>query len=127
MKDITRQEMDRPEENGRNRPLRIQKMLEKQNAAVTDTDRQNMDFMKEIHPIIQSYASRMNLKDQAGKPHDADKHQQESHKRAMDLDSPEFVDTPDRPDFDTDSEERGGIHGRSRRQISGQSNINPLI
>ncbi|XP_051720513.1 uncharacterized protein zgc:194210 [Ctenopharyngodon idella] len=112
MKDIGSQEMDRPEENGRNRPPRIQKMLEKQNTAVTD-------FMKEIHPIIQSYASRMNLKDQAGKPHDADKHQQESHKRAMDLDSPEFLDTPDRPDLDTDSEERGGGHGRSPRQISG--------
>lgn len=127
MKDISSQEMDRPEENWRNQPPRIQKMLEKQNAAVTD--RQNLDFMKEIHPIIQSFASRMTLGDQAGKPHDANKHQQESHRRTMDFDSPEFMDTPDRPDLDIDSEERGGGggHGRSQRQISGQSNMNPPI
>ncbi|KAK7147202.1 hypothetical protein R3I94_009904 [Phoxinus phoxinus] len=118
MEDISSQEMDRPEENGRNRPATIQ-MLEKHNAA--DTDRQNLDFMKEIHDIIQIFASRMNLKNQAGNPHDADKHQQESYKRAMDFDSPEFVDiTPDTPDLDADSEERGGgHHGRSQRQISG--------
>lgn len=123
MEDISSQEMDRPEENGRNRPAMIQ-MLEKHNVA--DTDKQNLDFMKEINAIIQIFASRMNLKNQAGKPHDADKHQQESHKRAMDFDSPEFVDTPDTPDLDADSEERdgGGGHGRSQRQISGQSKIN---
>ncbi|XP_067305716.1 uncharacterized protein zgc:194210 isoform X2 [Pseudorasbora parva] len=119
MENISSREMDRPEENGRNRPPRIKMMLEKHNAAVTDTSRENMDFMKEINPIIQSFASRMNLTDQAGKPHDADKHQKESHKRAMDLDSPEFVDTPDRPDVDADSEEHGGGHGRSPRQSSG--------
>lgn len=117
MEDISSQEMDRPEENGRNRPAMIQ-MLEKHN--------ENLDFMKEIHAIIQIFARRMNLKNQAGKPHDADKHQQESHKRAKDFDSPEFVDTPDTPDLDDpDSEERGGGgHGRSQRQISGQSKIN---
>ncbi|KAK7157881.1 hypothetical protein R3I93_009162 [Phoxinus phoxinus] len=106
MEDISSQEMDRPEENGRNRPA---------------TDRQKLDFMKEIHDIIQIFASRMNFKNQAGNPHDADKHQQESYKRAMDFDSPEFVDiTPDTPDLDADSEERGGgHHGRYQRQISG--------
>lgn len=123
MEDISSQEMDRPEENGRKRPAMIQ-MLEKHNAA--DTDRQNVDFMKEINAIIQIFASRMNLKNQTGKPHDADKHQQESHKRAMDFDSPEFVDTPDTPDLDADSEERGG-HGISPRQISGQSQNKSIL
>lgn len=111
MEDISSQEMDRPEENGRNRPAMIQ-MLEKHNTADT---------------VIQIFASRKNFKNQAGKQHDADKHQQESHKRAMDFDSPEFVDTPDTPDLDDpDSEEHGGGggHGRSQRQISGQSKIN---
>lgn len=83
--------------------------------------------MKELDPIIQSFASRMNLKDQAGKPHDTDKHQQESRKRAMDLDSPEFVDTSDRPDLEADSEERGDGRGTSQTQISGQSSIKPFI
>ncbi|XP_042628669.1 uncharacterized protein LOC122148010 isoform X2 [Cyprinus carpio] len=82
---------------------------------------QEMDFMKELDPIIQSFASRMNLKDQAGKPHDTDKHQQESRKRAMDLDSPESVDTSDRPDLDADSEERGDGRGTSQTQISGHT------
>ncbi|XP_016376015.1 uncharacterized protein LOC107714618 [Sinocyclocheilus rhinocerous] len=106
MEDISSQEMDRPEENRRYRPPRTQMMLEKHNSVVTDTGRQNLDFMKEMDPIIQSFAGRMNLKGQTGKPHDTDKHQQESHRRAMDLDSPEFVDTPDRPDLYADSEEQ---------------------
>ncbi|XP_058603136.1 uncharacterized protein zgc:194210 isoform X4 [Onychostoma macrolepis] len=108
MEDISSQEMDRPKENGRYRPPRTQMLLEKHNSVVTDTGRQNLDFMKEMDPIIQSFAGRMNLKDQTGKPHDTDKHQQESRKRAMNLDSPEFVDTLDRPDLYADSEERGG-------------------
>ncbi|XP_039536076.1 uncharacterized protein zgc:194210 isoform X2 [Pimephales promelas] len=108
MEDISSQEMDRPEENGRNRPTMIQK-LERHSAA--DTDRQNLDFMKKIQAIFQISASRTNLKNQAGKPHDA----QESHKRAM-----EFVDTSETPDLDAGSEERaGGGQGRSQRQISG--------
>lgn len=72
-----------------------------------------------MDPIIQSFASRMNLKDQTGKPHDTDKHQQQSHKRAMDSDSPEFVDTLDRPELYADSEERDGGRGISETQISG--------
>lgn len=119
MEDISSQEMDRPEENGRYRPPRTQKMLEKHNSVVTDTGRQNLDFMKEMDPIIQSFAGRMNLKDQTGKPHDTDKHQQQSRKRAMDLDSPEFVDTLDRPELYADSEERDGGRGISQTQISG--------
>ncbi|XP_016131352.1 uncharacterized protein [Sinocyclocheilus grahami] len=106
MEDISSQEMDRPEQNGRYRPPRTQMLLEKHNSVVTDRGRQNLDFMKELDPIIQSFAGRMNLKGQTGKPHDTDKHQQESHRRAMDLDSPEFVDTPDRPDLYADSEEQ---------------------
>jgi len=115
MEDISSQEMDRPEENGRNRPTMIQK-LERHSAV--DTDRQNLDFMKKIQAIFQISASRTNLNDQSRAPHDA----QESHKRAM-----EFVDTSETPDLDADSEEfAGGGHGRSRRQISGQSKINPF-
>ncbi|XP_018958740.2 uncharacterized protein LOC109089063 isoform X1 [Cyprinus carpio] len=119
MEDTSSQEMDRPEENGRYRPPRTQKMLEKHNSVVTDTGRQNLDFMKEMDPIIQSFSARMNLKGQTGKPHDTDKPQQESHRRAMVLDSPEFVDTLDRPDLYADSEERGGGRGTSQTQISG--------
>ncbi|KAL1259655.1 hypothetical protein QQF64_010232 [Cirrhinus molitorella] len=120
IEDISSQEMDILEENGGYRPPRTQNMLEKHNSVVTDTSGQNLDFMKEMNPIIQSFASRMNLKDQAGKPHDTDKHQQESRKRAMHLDSPEFADTPDRPDLDADSEERGGGgRGTSQTQIAG--------
>ncbi|XP_052002860.1 uncharacterized protein zgc:194210 isoform X2 [Xyrauchen texanus] len=37
---------------------------------------------------------------------DTEKYQQESNKRAVDLDSPEDMDTPDRKDLDVDSEER---------------------
>ncbi|KAL0171814.1 hypothetical protein M9458_032125, partial [Cirrhinus mrigala] len=108
MEDISSQEMDRPEENGRYRPSRSQNMLEKHNSVVTDTGRQNLDFLKEMDRITQTFASRLNHKDQAGEPHDTDKHQQESWKTAMHLDSPEFVDTPDRLDLDADSDERGG-------------------
>uniref|UniRef100_A0A673FWH7 Zgc:194210 n=1 Tax=Sinocyclocheilus rhinocerous TaxID=307959 RepID=A0A673FWH7_9TELE len=56
MEDISSQEMDRPEENRRYRPPRTQMMLEKHNSVVTDTGRQNLDFMKEMDPIIQSFA-----------------------------------------------------------------------
>lgn len=113
MEDISSQEMDRSEENGRYRPPRTRKMLEKHNS---DTSRYNLDFMKEMDPIIQISAGRMNLKGQSGKPHDTDKPQQESRRRAMVLDSPESVDTPDRPD----SEERGDDgRGTSQTHISG--------
>ncbi|XP_059364616.1 uncharacterized protein LOC132103513 [Carassius carassius] len=50
--------------------------------------------------------------DQADKPHDTDK-------RAVDLDSPEFEDTSERPDRDADSEERDGGRGTSQIQTSG--------
>ncbi|KAI2655145.1 Threonine--tRNA ligase [Labeo rohita] len=119
MEDISSQEMDRLEENGRYRPPRTQKMLEKHNSVVTDTGRQNLDVLKEMDRIAQSFASRMNLKDQIGEPHDTEKHQQESRKTARHLDSPEFVDTPDRLDLDADSEEHGGGRGTSQTQISG--------
>ncbi|XP_026139725.1 uncharacterized protein LOC113116079 isoform X3 [Carassius auratus] len=113
MEDISSQEMDRSEENGRYQPPRTRKMLEKHNS---DTSRHNLDFMKEMDPIIQISAGRMNLKGQSGKPHDTDKPQQESHRRAMVLDSPESVDTPDRPD----SEERGDDgRGTYQTHISG--------
>ncbi|XP_026109512.1 uncharacterized protein LOC113081696 isoform X1 [Carassius auratus] len=111
VEDISSQEMNRPEENGRYRPPRTQK-LDKHNFVVKETDRQNLDLMKELDPIMQSFGSRMNLKDQAGKPHETDK-------RAMDLDSPEFVDTSERPDRDADSEERDGGRGTFQTQTSG--------
>ncbi|XP_052475184.1 uncharacterized protein LOC128031033 isoform X2 [Carassius gibelio] len=109
--DISSQEMNRPEENGRYRPPRTQK-LDKHNFVVKETDRQNLNLMKELDPLMQSFGSRMNLKDQAGKPHETDK-------RAMDLDSPEFVDTSERPDRDADSEERDGGRGTFQTQTSG--------
>ncbi|XP_051574563.1 uncharacterized protein zgc:194210 isoform X2 [Myxocyprinus asiaticus] len=69
--DVSSQEMDRPEENGR---YRNQKMIGKYSAEMT------------------------------GAP-DTEKYQQESNKRAVDLDSPEVMDNPDRKDLDADSEE----------------------
>lgn len=105
MEDISGQEMDRPE---RYRLPRTKKMLEKLKSVVTDTGRQNLNSVKEMDPIIQSFAGS-----QTGKP------QQESLKRAVDLDSPEFVHTLDTPDLYADSEEHGGGRGTSQTQITG--------
>ncbi len=105
MEDISGQEMDRPE---RYRLPRTKKMLEKHKSVVTDTGRQNLNSVKEMDPIIQSFAGS-----QTGKP------QQESLKRAVDLDSPEFVHTLDTPDLYADSEEHGGGRGTSQTQITG--------
>ncbi|XP_057196060.1 uncharacterized protein zgc:194210 isoform X2 [Triplophysa rosa] len=127
MTDISSEEVDKPEENVRYRSL---KTIENYSAEVTGApERQKLDLMKETHPIIQSLAGRTNLKDQSGQPHETDKQQQKTYKRAVDFDSPEIVDTPDRQIYDAASEEQigGRVARRTVRIISDQSSIKTTL
>lgn len=119
MTDISSEEVDKPEEYVRYRSL---KPIENYSAEVTGApQRQKFDFIKETHPIIQSLAGPTNLTDQSGQPHETSKQQQKTYKRAVDFDSPEIVDTPDRQIYDAASEEQLAGRMRRVRVISDQS------
>ncbi|KAA0703409.1 hypothetical protein E1301_Tti006794 [Triplophysa tibetana] len=125
--DISSEEVDKPGENVRYQSL---KTIENYRAEVTSApERQKLDLMKETHPIIQSLAGRTNLKDQSGQPHETDKKQQKTYRRAADFDSPEIVYTPDRQIYDADSEEQigGRVASRTVRIISDRSDIKTTL